>query len=105
MGNRNVLRFWIYGDPVPTLPYGTLGFKHVGTSIRMTAPEEFKQMVKKAAGLKQIATSIVGLHGAKGYVNLILSAYKSYRTNPVTHEGFKTKAKDFLKGKFIGLPK
>ncbi len=102
MGNKNVLRFWFYGDPVPSVPHGSVGFKHVGTSIRISSPKAFLKRLTAKMTLKNISDSTIGLHGVEGYARGVRRAFAAYKASPKTYEGPSTKLKNFAKGVFKG---
>lgn len=95
MGVSNTLRFWINGDPVPAVPQGTLGFKHVGVSIKIpgttTTTGKLKDLVKKGLALNPKA------HGGQYYVADAPGAFASQKVAPKEHLGMKSRLKKLLR--------
>ena len=86
LGSHNVLRFWNSGDPVSAVPLGTHGFKHVGTSIRLSDYESVLDEVK-TLGVKQLLSHFMKKHLVFAYENDISSVFESYQKKPITHKG------------------
>lgn len=91
IGTSNTVRFWIAGDPVTAVPQGTLGFKHVGTSIKIPATST------TTGGLKKLSNKSLAItpkaHSGKFYVADAPGAYASHKVSPKQHLGMKSRLK------------
>jgi len=91
IGTSNTVRFLISGDPVPSVPQGGLGFKHVGTSIKIPATSATTGLLKKLSN-KSLALTPKA-HAGKFYVADALGAYAVHKVAPKQHLGMKSRLK------------
>lgn len=91
IGISNTVRFWISGDPVTTVPLGLLGYKHVGTSVKIPATSittgRLENLSNKSLALTPKA------HSGKFYVADSPKAYASHKVSPREHLGLKSRLK------------
>jgi hypothetical protein len=93
LGTSNIVRLWIESDPVPTVPQGTLGYKHVGTSIKIASTPETTAYFQQFTSLKFLTFDA---HKSRFYVQLAPDTYAKYQINPTQHAGIKTRIRDLF---------
>lgn len=94
MGNKNVLRFWNSGDPVAAVPMGSMGFKHVGTSIRLSDMSQVYAEVKDKKTAKQVVGHFADKHKTSSYEEQVSEVFSAYQKKPITHKGFATRVEE-----------